>query len=116
MDYKVASLSPTFGYYVKEPVDFLAGNGCSVEFFDKDKKDKLVNNLKDIDAVIVGFEKITREVIAAAPKLRVIAKHGAGIDNIDVAAASKKGIPVITAAGANSDAVADLTLYGRLYL
>ena len=109
MAYKVASLSPTFGYYAMDPVDFLKQKGCSVEFFTKDQKENLVHHLRDIDAIIVGFEKITKEVIAAAPKLKVITKHGAGIDNIDVLAASAKGIPVITAVGANSDAVADLT-------
>lgn len=54
-------------------------------------------NPTHMDAIIVGFEKITREIIFAAPKLKVIAKHGAGIDNIDVSAASERGITVVTA-------------------
>ncbi len=109
MGYKIASLSPTFGYYVKDPVDFLREKGCSVELFTKEQKENLVQTLKGFDAVIVGVEKITKEIILSASKLKAIAKHGAGIDNIDVSAASERGIVVLTAAGTNSEAVADLT-------
>ena len=49
-------------------------------------------NPTHIDAIIVGLEKITREIIFAAPKLKVIAKHGAGIDNIDVSAEPQRRV------------------------
>jgi D-3-phosphoglycerate dehydrogenase len=58
----------------------------------------------------VGLERITEEVIQASKRLKIIAKHGAGVDNIDIKAASSKGIVVINAPGANSDAVAELTV------
>jgi D-3-phosphoglycerate dehydrogenase len=108
--YKVVSVSPTFGYYVRTPIDFLKERGCDVELFSQDKKEGLSKYLKDVDAIIVGLEKISRDIIASAPRLKIIAKHGAGVDNIDITAASERGIAVVTAKGANSDAVADLVI------
>jgi D-3-phosphoglycerate dehydrogenase len=70
----------------------------------------LIEFVRDYDAIIVGIEKITAPVIEASKKLKIIAKHGAGVDNVDVTAASARGIVVTSAPGANSDAVADLTV------
>ncbi|BAI74462.1 D-3-phosphoglycerate dehydrogenase (plasmid) [Azospirillum sp. B510] len=61
-----------------------------------------------IDGIIVRQGKITEQVIAASPKLRAIAKHGVGYDNIDAEAAARRGIPVLVARGANSQSVAEL--------
>ena len=47
--------------------------------------------------------------MAAAPRLKVISKYGAGVDNIDLEAATRRGIVVTYTPGANSEAVADLT-------
>ncbi len=66
--------------------------------------------LVDADAVIVRLFPIGAAEIESAPRLRVIAKHGAGVDNIDCDAASRRGIPVLYAAGANSNAVAEHAL------
>lgn len=61
-------------------------------------------------AIMVRYGNISDKVISASSKLRVIAKHGVGIDNIDQAAAGKLGIPVTAALGSNSQAVAEQTL------
>jgi D-3-phosphoglycerate dehydrogenase len=53
-----------------------------------------------------GNPPITRAVIEAAPALRVIAKHGVGVDSVDLAAAKEKGIRVMVAGEANAPAVA----------
>ena len=71
-------------------------------------EEDLIRLVPGKDALIVGVEKITERVIQAADRLRIICKHGAGVDNIDVAAATRAGIPVTNVPGANSDAVADL--------
>jgi len=113
MTFQVLSTSPTFGYYASEPVDYLRNHGCELELVPQGKKlseEELIKNVKECSAMIVGVENITEPVIQASTKLRIIAKHGAGVDNIDVEAASSRGIVVINAPGANSNAVADLTI------
>lgn len=63
---------------------------------------------EQVDAILVRQGKITDAVIAASPKLKAIAKHGVGYDNIDVEAAGRRGVPVMVARGANSQSVAEL--------
>jgi D-3-phosphoglycerate dehydrogenase len=60
-------------------------------------------------AIIVRYGRISERVIAASSRLRVISKHGTGIDNIDSAAAKARGIVVKAAVGANAAAVAEHT-------
>ncbi|GAB7551277.1 hydroxyacid dehydrogenase [Novosphingobium sp. 11B] len=61
--------------------------------------------------LIVRSAKITREVMATGlPELRLVAKHGVGVDSIDVAAASELGLPVSFTAGANAQSVAEQAL------
>jgi D-3-phosphoglycerate dehydrogenase / 2-oxoglutarate reductase len=68
----------------------------------------------DIDAWVVrGATKVTRRLIEAAPKLRWVARAGAGIDNIDAAAAGEREIGVLNVPGANAIAVAEL-VFGLL--
>ena len=113
MKFKVLSTSPTFGYYTPEPLEFLKNHGGVVDLVPQGKKmseEELIHSIKDYDAMIVGVEKITEAMIQSTEKLKIIAKHGAGVDNINVQAASGKRIVVISAPGANSDAVADLTM------
>jgi len=114
MTHKILSTSPSFGYFASEPLEYLKSHGCEWDLLPQGKKisqEELTDRIKGYDAIVVGMEeKITEGVLDAAVRLKVIAKHGAGVDNIDVGAATKKGIPVVSAAGANSDAVADLTI------
>src|SRR5438128_580197 len=60
--------------------------------------------------VVVRTNKITAADLAGAPDLKVIGKHGTGVDNIDLAAARARGIQVTNTPDANSNAVAELTL------
>lgn len=113
MTFKLVSTSPTFGFYVQEPVEYLKAHDCEVELIPQGKKlseEELMECASDSDAMIVGVEKITGRVIQAGKNLKVIAKHGAGVDNVDMHEATAKGIVVTSAPGANSDAVADLTI------
>jgi D-3-phosphoglycerate dehydrogenase len=72
---------------------------------------ELTVDLKDADALVVrSATKVTREMIEAAPNLRVIARAGTGVDNVDVAAATSRGIVVMNAPGANSLSVAELAI------
>ncbi|MDE8347745.1 MAG: hydroxyacid dehydrogenase [Acidocella sp.] len=65
---------------------------------------------KQADAVIVRMGHLTEAAIAASSQLKVIVKHGVGVDTIDVGAATRRGIPVLTAAGANAQSVAEHAL------
>lgn len=66
-----------------------------------------MEDVKDADAILVRTTPITREVLEAAPRLKVVGRHGVGVDNIDVAAATELGIPVVYAPGSNTLAVAE---------
>ena len=61
-------------------------------------------------AIIVRYSKIGAAAMDAAPRLKVISKHGSGTDTIDKAAAKSRGIEVVAAAGANAAAVAEQAL------
>ena len=63
-----------------------------------------------MDAVVVRLFQVGDAELAAAPRLKLVAKHGAGLDNIDCAAAARRGVPVIYTPGANSNAVAEHAL------
>ncbi|MGA2991626.1 MAG: hydroxyacid dehydrogenase [Candidatus Korobacteraceae bacterium] len=63
-----------------------------------------------------GNPPVTRTVLEAAPALRVVAKHGVGVDSVDVAAATEKRILVMVAGEANAPAVAEMTLAFMLAL
>src|SRR4051812_29132923 len=68
----------------------------------------LARDLIDADALMVrSATKVTADLLAAAPRLRVIARAGTGVDNVDVDAASARGILVVNAPGANSISVAE---------
>ena len=73
--------------------------------------EELKNSLKDVTALVVrNRTKVTAEVIAAAPKLKVIARAGVGLDNIDIKAANAAGVVVVAGLGANAVSVGELTL------
>ncbi|MBT4574902.1 MAG: 3-phosphoglycerate dehydrogenase [Candidatus Cloacimonetes bacterium] len=76
----------------------------------------LVNAVKDVDALIVRSDKVTSEVIGNADNLKIAVRAGAGYDNLDCEAASKKGIVCMNTPGQNSNAVAELAFGMMLYL
>lgn len=72
-------------------------------------EEQLIPLVADVDAWVVrSATQVTRRLVDAAPRLRWIARAGAGLDNIDVAAAKERGIAVLNVPGANSVAVAEL--------
>lgn len=74
------------------------------------KAQELTHLVIGIDGWIAGLDEIDASVIAAADRLKVIARYGVGFDRVDVAAATKRGIVVTNTPGANSAAVAELTI------
>lgn len=83
--------------YLKQYCDVIIGRGAGF----------LAEDIKDCDAVIVRSAKVTEDIIANNSRLKVIAKHGMGLDNIDVKAASSHGVTVINAPFANLNSVAE---------
>lgn len=72
--------------------------------------DDLKKAVADADAMIIRSDKATREVIESGKKLKIIVRAGAGYDNIDLAAATEKGVVAMNTPGQNSNAVAELAL------
>jgi D-3-phosphoglycerate dehydrogenase len=71
----------------------------------------LARDLEHADALIVrSATQVTGPLLESASKLRVVARAGTGVDNVDLDAASGRGVLVLNAAGANSISVAELTL------
>jgi len=68
----------------------------------------LIKAVADVDALIIRSDKATKEVIQAGKNLKIIVRAGAGYDNIDLAAATEKGIVAMNTPGQNSNAVAEL--------
>jgi D-3-phosphoglycerate dehydrogenase len=66
--------------------------------------------LDDVDGYIAGLDEVDASALEAADRLRIIARYGVGIDRVDVDAATAKGIMVTNTPGANSAAVAELTI------
>ncbi len=71
---------------------------------------KLLELVKDVHAIAVRSEtKITAEVLAAAPHLKVVGRAGVGVDNVDVEAATERGVIVMNTPSGNTVATAELT-------
>jgi D-3-phosphoglycerate dehydrogenase len=71
---------------------------------------ELCETIKDIDGYIFGLEHITEKVLAAAKNLKVVCKHGAGIDNVDHQAARRHKVIVTNCPGLNSNSVAEVVI------
>jgi D-3-phosphoglycerate dehydrogenase len=72
--------------------------------------DRILEQLKKADGFILRIGKIDRKAMEACPKLAVITRPGVGVDNVDVAAATERGIPVVICPAANSRSVAEHTV------
>ena len=77
---------------------------------------ELLSAVADVDALIVRSDKVTAEVIAAARNLKIVVRAGAGYDNVDLEAASARGIVVMNTPGQNSNAVAELALAMMIFM
>lgn len=105
---KVISTSPSFAKYSKEPIELLNKNGIEISYLPADiAEDEFIEKIHDVDALIVAFTQINENVLKNAPNLKIVCKHGVGVDNIDVEAAKKRNIYVTNVPNANKHAVAD---------
>jgi D-3-phosphoglycerate dehydrogenase len=113
MAYTVLITPRSFGEGSKKPLAILSNAGCAVIRNTQGRllnEQELMDAIGECDAIIVGLEGITRAVIQRAAGLKVISKHGVGVDNIDLGTAAERNIVVTNTPGVNSHAVADLAI------
>ncbi len=81
-----------------------------VEAHDLLPVEELAGRIGEFDAVIIrSAHRMTRELLERAPNLRIVARAGAGVDNIDLDAATERGVLVLNTPGANAEAAAEHT-------
>jgi len=112
----VISLARSFGKLVSVGKEVLEREGHNLYFPPEDyfplNEEKIVALIRklNIEAIVVGAERITPVILDSSDTLKIVAKHGAGLDNIDIEYATKKNIVVTYTPDANVQAVAELTI------
>ncbi|NJE85270.1 hydroxyacid dehydrogenase [Thermococcus sp. CX2] len=95
----------------EKAIEVLKNAGFEVVYEEYPNEERLIELVGDVEAIIVRSKpKVTRKVIEAAPKLKVIGRAGVGLDNIDLEAAKERGIKVVNSPAASSRSVAELTI------
>lgn len=113
----LATQKPFAAAAVKGITDILEAAGHEVVKLEKyEAQADFVAAVADAEALIIRSDKVTEEVMAAAPKLKIVVRAGAGFDNVDLAAASARGIVVMNTPGQNSNAVAELALGMMIFM
>ncbi len=110
---KVLVTPRSFAKLDRTPLDMLEAEGYEISSNTLQRpmtEEEMVEALVGMDGAIVGIDRLGRKAILSARSLKVISKYGVGIDNIDVEAATERGILVTITPGANTTAVADLTV------
>lgn len=101
----------------KSAVELLRNEGWDIDAKSGRSPEELSKDVANADALVVrSATKVTPDIIAAGKQLRAIARAGTGVDNVNVEAASARGIVVMNAPGANSISVAELAMAQLLSL
>ena len=107
----IATVKPFAKAAVEEIKKVLDDAGYQYRFLEKyNGEEELIEAVKDVDAMIIRSDKVTPAVIEAADNLKIVVRAGAGYDNVNLEAASAKGVVVMNTPGQNSNAVAELVL------
>ena len=91
-------------------ISALVPDGIEVVVVDETDRDRFAAEMQDADVLLHVLERVTAEVTAAAPALKLIQKIGVGVNTIDLEAARARGVAVANMPGTNSQAVAEMTL------
>lgn len=109
MSHKVLVTSRSFGQLSQEPIQLLEQAGFHVDFMTTDfDLDAFEQALPGYDALIIGAHPLRPECLRKCDRLKIICKHGVGLDNIPLEAARELGMRVTNVPNANAQAVADL--------
>ena len=107
----LATQKPFAAKAVEGIENILKEAGHTVERLEKyEAQADLVKAVADAEALIIRSDKVTAEVLDAAPKLRIVVRAGAGFDNVDLEAATAHKVVVMNTPGQNSNAVAELAI------
>jgi len=113
----IATVKPFSAEAVEEVKSVFQEAGFEVEVLSKyPEQSDLVAAVADADAMIIRSDKVDREVLEAAANLKIVVRAGAGYDNVDLEAATEKGVVVMNTPGQNSNAVAELALGMMVYM
>ena len=96
--------------------EYLESHGHTLVIGTGTDEETLCREIKGMDAMVCRTTKITRKVFEAADQLKVVARHGAGFDFIDVVAAKDHGVMCVFAPTANSDSVAETAVMNMLII
>lgn len=113
----IATEKPFSGEAVKRVKEVLDDAGYELKLLEKyTDHSELLDAVSDVNALIIRSDKIDRDVISAANDLKIVVRAGAGYDNVDLEAATEKGVVVMNTPGQNSNAVAELAIGMMIYL
>ena len=113
----IATQKPFAAVAVKGVREILEGAGHEVVLLEKyAAQSDLVQAAADANAIIIRSDKVTAEVLDAAPRLKIVVRAGAGFDNVDLAAATAHGVVVMNTPGQNSNAVAELAVAMMIFM
>ena len=113
----IATQKPFAAVAVEGIKKILTEAGHSVDTLEKyAEQADFVKAVAPYDALIIRSDKVTAEVIAAAPNLKIVVRAGAGFDNVDLEAASARKVVVMNTPGQNSNAVAELAIALMIFM
>jgi D-3-phosphoglycerate dehydrogenase len=107
---KVLVTSRSFGKISKKAEEMLKNAGMAVDYMSVYDKSAFERMIPEYDALIIGAHSFPPELLERCPKLKIICKHGIGLDNIPVEACREHHVCVTNTPGTNSDAVADFAV------
>jgi D-3-phosphoglycerate dehydrogenase len=94
----------------EEGKEYLRERGYEIKMGSGSSIEEIKNDIVECDAVLIRTAPLPAEVLEAGEKLKVIARHGVGVDNIDIDKATELGIYVTNAPESNSNTVAEIAL------
>ncbi len=101
---------------LSDPIENICADILRAEGFEVDARPNLSHD--ELKKIILGYDglivrsgtKVTAEIIAAADNLKIVGRAGAGVDNVDVEAATRRGIVVMNTPGGNTISAAEHTM------
>ena len=112
MEYKVFVASRSFGRFVDDGIKLLVNEAVVVKnpFGRALNSEELKDSLRDAHAALLGNDACNSSVLDSAENLKVVSRHGVGVDKVDLDAATENGIVVANTPGVNRRAVAEHTM------